>query len=180
MAALGAALAAGCDSPSAPKQFMPSVSISYSGAVSGHFSVTEGRSTSQLYSEDFWADSSGFVSYSRAAIEDGRVNWIAMSGPVLPGDYTILGNLCTARCYGVAAGLGHAADDSAPREGEVSWSLERGTINVRQPDAAGHVRGTFSGSGQIHRYENGKWHDLGDVTVSGTFESNLVPPHRVE
>jgi len=178
VAALGAALAAGCDTPSAPKPFMPGISVQYSGAVSGHFSVIRGTSASQIYSEDFWADSSGFVSYSRAAAADRRINWITMIGPVTPGEYTFQTN-CVARCYGVAVGLGQAPE-GPPQEGEVSWGLERGVITVRAPSADGRVGGTFSGSGQLHRFTGGKWHDLGEVTASGTFETSLVPPHRVE
>jgi hypothetical protein len=176
-AVLGAALLGACDSPSA-SEFKPTVSVTYGGAVSGRFSVTAPGglqlSSGPTYSEELGADGSGFVTYSRSPAAAGRVDWITVIGPTTPGEYSFETN-CSTRCYGVSVGLGHPSDDSAPQEGESGWILERGVITVRTPGADGHVRGTFSGSGQLHRFTGGKWLVLGQVTVTGKFETGLVP-----
>ncbi|HET7463091.1 MAG TPA: hypothetical protein VFJ82_17695 [Longimicrobium sp.] len=182
MAALGAVLAAGCDSPSAPKDVVPGVSVSYSGAVSGRFSVTapSGGAAGQTYMEAYWADSTGFGTYSTRATADGRIDWITIASPLAPGEY-VIDPRCQNSCPFVGVGLEQATGDWGLQEGESSWILRRGTITVRQPGADGRVRGTFAGSGELHRFTNGRWVDsgLGDVIVSGKFETGLVLPHPV-
>ncbi|HET7231167.1 MAG TPA: hypothetical protein VFJ16_14235 [Longimicrobium sp.] len=179
---LGAVILAACgDQDPSGSEFVPTVHFSYSGAASGSFGVTAPRPATvaarqSAFVEGITFGGGSFVALSLMPTTGGRGDWVTVMGTTIPGEYDLASTGCTqALCAQIGGSLGQSLDGS-PREGEMGWHLDKGTLTVRRSSVDGRVRGTFSGSGLLLRYAGGSWTTAGRITVGGgSFEADLKP-----
>lgn len=175
-----AVLLAACDSPSSSGHPTPSVSFRYAGTVSGRYAITAPRPAVQPATQSFVegvTPGGNAFQVSSFAFADSVHDVVIIEGPTAPGTYTIGGAACDPLpplCPNVYGGF-QQLDGNTPRNGERGFYITQGTLTIEPPLAPGRIRGRFSGTAALSRYEYG-WQGDGTLAITdGSFETDLAP-----
>lgn len=180
LSVLAAALLASCDGNPSGADSTPSVSFSYSGTVTGQFSVTAPRPPAgprtAPYVEGLIIGPNQFTVSSFSMAGGGITDAVIIEGPSEPGSYGIgAAGPCAgfSLCPNVHGGFEQAVG-ATPRQGERGFYLSQGTLIIEPSRGDGRIRGRFSGTAVVSRYDSG-WHPDGTIQITnGRFEADVV------